>query len=51
LLEEAHKRFKHVKKIPLFAVPAPLRLEYVDIWELQQPLAAPRNGSRKPADA
>lgn len=40
LIQEAKKRFRHVKQVPLSAVPYPLRLEYVDIWELQQPLAA-----------
>lgn len=40
LIEEAKKRFKRVKQIPLSAVPKPLRLEYVDIWELTQPKPA-----------
>lgn len=35
LLEEAKQRFKHVKQVPLSAVPAALRLEYVDVWELR----------------
>lgn len=40
MIEEAKKRFKRVKQIPLSAVPKPLRLEYVDIWELTQPKPA-----------
>lgn len=35
LLEEAKKLFKRVKQVPLSQVPRPLRLEYVDIWELR----------------
>lgn len=42
LLEEARKWFKRVKQVPLSAVPKPLRLEYVDIWELTRPLASPK---------
>lgn len=38
LLEEARKLFRGVKKVPLGALPKPLRLEYVDIWELSRPL-------------
>lgn len=40
LIEEAKKRFKRVKQVPLSAVPKQLRLEYVDIWELTQPKPA-----------
>jgi hypothetical protein len=35
LIQEARKRFRSVKQVPLAQVPAPLRLEYVDIWELR----------------
>ncbi|PSC76504.1 lysine methyltransferase METTL21D [Micractinium conductrix] len=38
LLEEAKKFFKGVRRVPLGQVPRPLRLEYVDIWELTRPL-------------
>ena len=34
LIEEAQKRFREVRQVPLSHVPLPLRLEYVDIWEL-----------------
>lgn len=35
LIQEARKRFRSVKQVPLAHVPPPLRLEYVDIWELR----------------
>ena len=34
LIEEAQKRFRGVRQVPLSHVPLPLRLEYVDIWVL-----------------
>lgn len=34
-LEESRRRFRHVELIPQSAIPEPLRLEYVDIWQLQ----------------
>lgn len=40
LIQEAGKRFKRVKQVPLSQVPKALRLEYVDIWELSGPLVA-----------
>jgi hypothetical protein len=48
LLEEAKKRFRRVKQVPLAAVPPPLRLEYVDIWELQQPMPCQQQAAAKP---
>ena len=35
LLGEARRRFRRVERVPLARYPRQLRLEYVDIWEMQ----------------
>lgn len=36
-IEEAERAFERVERVPLSALPPPLRLEYCDLWVLGQP--------------